>query len=164
MIKLDRFDTHDRFLDYKKQNFNVDECIQDLINQRPFGNHPFYIFAHARTHENGADQRYIWQPRLTRPLPQSNSSLYKAYPGSDKVIMCWIIPKREYWDQYKKGNVTENAMIEEFIHIYMNNRKLLEQPEDDDLSDAEINAIYVELSAEAKRKKQMEKLWITPKI
>lgn len=159
-MKINRLDAHDRYKHFTKQSFSMSECCQDLINQRPFGNHPFYIFAHPRTDDDGFNQRYIWQPRLTRPLPQTNSMLYKAYPGADIIKICWIIPKRELWKQYKKGNVTENAMVEEFIHLFKTDRKALEKPEDDDLSDAEIDSIYVELAAEAKRKKQMDKLWV----
>ena len=159
MIKLDRLETHDRYKSFTSNSQDIDACCQDIINQRPFGNHPFYIFCHARTHEDGVSQRYIWQPRLTRPLPQTNSMLYKAYPGTDMIKVCWIIPKRELWGQFKKGNITENATIQAFIDKFKNNRTALEQPENDDLSDAQIDAIYVELAAEAKRKKNMDKLW-----
>ena len=66
-MKLNRLETHDRYQHLTKQSFDIAECCQDLINQRPFGDHPFYIFAHPRTEEDGVTKRLIWQPRLTKP-------------------------------------------------------------------------------------------------
>jgi len=160
MIKIDRLDAHDRYKHFTGQNFSISECCQDLINQKPFGNHPFYIFAHARTDENINIKRLIWQPRLSRPKPQTNSMLFKGYPGTDIIKIMWIIPQRELWEQYEKGKVTDNEMIRESIRKFEYDRKSLEVPEDDDLSDAQMDGIYKELSMEAKRKKLMAKLYI----
>ncbi len=123
-MKLNLFEAHDRFQHLTKQNFSIGECCQDLINQRPFGNHPFYIFAHARTDDDGVTKRLIWQPRLTRPKPQSNSMLFKGYPGTDNVKVIWIIPDRNLWGQYKKGNVTESSIVEQSIYNFRFNRAL----------------------------------------
>lgn len=165
MIKLNRLETHDRMLHFKKQNFSIEECCQDLIDKRPFGNHPFYIFSHARTDEDGVTKRLIWQPRLTRPKPQTNSMLFKAYPGTDVIRICWIIPAKEMWAQYKKGQVCENLMIDEFIDTFESSRKLLEKPEDDDYSDDKIDQIYRELAQEARNKKMMDRLYSSkPKL
>jgi hypothetical protein len=160
MIKLDRFETHDRFKSFTKQNGDIGECCQDLINQRPFGNHAFYIFAHARTDDMGSGKRIIWQPRLTRPLVQTNSMLFKGYVGSDIIKIIWIIPARELWEQYKKGNITANEQIWNDIQTFEYNRKDFDKPEDDDLNDEQVNAIYKELSQQAKNKKMMDTLWM----
>ena len=88
MIKINPLDAHDRFLQFKRQEFSIGECCQDLINQKPFGNHPFYIWAHARTDDCSTTKRIIWDPRLTRPLVQTNSMLFKGYPGTDLVKIC----------------------------------------------------------------------------
>ena len=157
-MKLNLFETHDRFQHLIQYNFSISECCQDLINQRPFGNHPFYIFAHARTDDDGVTKRLIWQPRLTRPKPQSNSMLFKGYPGTDNVKVIWIIPDRNLWGQYKKGNVTESSIVTESIHNFRFNRALLERPEDDDLSDEQIDSIYRDLSSQAKIKGNSELL------
>jgi hypothetical protein len=144
-MKIERLETHDRYTHFTKQNFNIAECCQDLINQRPFGTHPFYIFAHARTHDDGVTKRLIWQPRLTKPKAQSNSMCFKVYPGSDNIKIIWIIPAIELWGQYKKGNITENKTVSDSIAAYQHDRKRLESPEDDDLSDEQIKAIYQQM-------------------
>lgn len=152
-MKLNRLETHDRLLHFAKQDHSIDECCQDLINQRPFGEHPFYIFAHTRTHEDGVNKRLIWQPRLTKPRPESNSMLFKAYPGTDNVKVIWIIPAKELWGQHKKGNVTESSIVQESIHKFLYKREELEAKEEDDLSDAAIDAIYREIAHAAQAKK-----------
>lgn len=151
-MKLNRHDVHDRFQHFTKQSFDIGECCQDLINQRPFGDHPFYIFAHARTEEDGATKRLIWQPRLTKPKSQTNSMLFKAYPGTDVIKVLWMIPARELWSQYGKGLITENKLVSDSIHDFQFNRKKLEEKEPDDMTDEQIDSIYKELSINAAKK------------
>ncbi len=152
-MKIDRLDAHDRLQEFKKQSLDISECCLDLVNKRPFGDTPFYIFAHARTEDDGVSKRIIWQPRLTRPKPQTNSMLFKGYPGSDLIKMCWMIPAREMWDQYKKGNLTEHSFVCWSIDKFENERALLEQPEDDDLNDDAIDKIYESIGRQAKFEK-----------
>lgn len=159
-MKLNRLETHDRHQHFTNQNFDISACCQNLINKKPFGDHAFYIFAHPRTDDDGLRMRMIWQPRLTRPLPQTNSMLFKAYPGTDIIKICWIIPAREKWNEYKKGQVCENLMIDEFIHTFKTNRELLKRAEEDDYPDSKIDQIYKELSQKAKREKAMEKFMV----
>src|SRR6266478_280067 len=128
-MKIDKLDAHDRFDHFTKQSFDIGECCQNLINQRPFGNHPFYIFAHARTDEDGITKRLIWQPRLTKPKSQTNSMLFKAYPGTDLVKVIWMIPSRELWGQYEKGNVTENKTVKDSIHAFQFDRGTMDMKE-----------------------------------
>jgi hypothetical protein len=161
-MKVNILEAHDRYQEFTNKSFDIGECCQDLINQRPFGNHPFYIFAHARTDEDGYTKRLIWQPRLTRPKTQTNSMLFKAYPGSDNIRICWMLPARELWNQYKKGNVTEHDTTSWSIEQFENNRAVLEAKEDDDLNDDQIDAIYRELSVDAKRKSALDKLYSKP--
>ncbi len=155
-MKLNPIDVHDRYQYFTKQSFDISECCQDLINQRPYGDYPFYIFAHARTDEDGVTKRLIWQPRLTKPKAQTNSMLFKAYPGTDLIKVIWMIPARELWGQYGKGLITENKTVSESIHDFQFNRKKLEEKEDDDMSDEQVNAIYKEVSAHAQRKRAEE--------
>ncbi|SRR5260221_10956291 len=152
-MKINRLETHDRFQHFTKQEFSIAECCQDIIDKRPFGLHPFYIFAHARTDEDGITKRLIWQPRLTKPKSQSNSMLFKAYPGTDIVKMIWIIPQRELWGQYKQGNITENKIVAESIYDFLHNREKLEQKDPDDLSDEAIDKIYSDICLNTKYKK-----------
>jgi hypothetical protein len=152
MIKLDLYDTHDRLKAFTKSGFDISECCQNIIDQKPFGNHSFYIFCHARTEDRGSYKRLIWQPRLTKPKSQSNSMLFKAYPGTDNLKIIWMIPAKELWKQYEKGYVTENAIVKQSIYDFIHNRKLLDAKEDDDLDDQEIRKIYKEMENKNKYK------------
>jgi len=181
-MKINRLETHDRFESFTRDSFDIGKTCQSIIDQRPFGEYPFYIFAHKReigldervsifnedlrmslidpTYirkyerlENVPNARLIWQPRLTKPKAQTNSMLFKAYPGSDNVKILWMIPAEELWDQYSKGKMLENETVVESIHNFKHNRIKLEAPEEDDLSDAVIDKIYRELSINAKRVK-----------
>lgn len=166
-MKINRLDAHDRLLHIDKQKEDISACCQNIINQRPFGDRPFYIFAHKR--EIGLDERFsllmqgcypdirdvpthriIWQPRLTKPKAQTNSMLFKGYPGTDMVKVIWIIPEREMWDQYRKGNLTQSQSVIESIDKFENDRHALEAPEEDDANDSEINGAYREISWEAR--------------
>lgn len=114
-MKVDILDAHDRYQHFTKQSFDISECCEDLIKKKPFGDHPFYIFAHARTEEDGVTKRLIWQPRLTKPKAQTNSMLFKAYPGTDMIKVIWMIPARELWGQFEYGKMTQNqTVIEQF--------------------------------------------------
>lgn len=176
-MKVNILDAHDRLLHFKKQSDSISTCCQNIINQKPFGEHPFYIFAHKRTvgmdeklalwatgayktWEDIPEARVIWQPRLTKPKAETNSMLFKAYPNSDNVKIVWIIPDRAQWGNYKKGDITENKTILESIHDYQYNRRRLEAKEDDDLNDDQIDAIYTNISLGATNKKSMDKLYL----
>lgn len=172
-MKVDRLDAHDRFTFMKAQKHSqtIGECCQSLIDQKPFGDHPFYIFAHKR--EIGVDERFnlfvdwltqgkaktiedvpthrlIWQPRLTKPKAQTNSMLFKAYPGGDLIKVIWILPEREMWETYKKGNMTEHEVVIESIHEFETNRDAMEAREADDLSEEAVTRIYEQISKNAK--------------
>jgi hypothetical protein len=172
-MKVNRLETHDRLDHFVKQEFDIGACCQDLINQRPFGDYPFYIFAHART--LGIDEKFtlvtsgkfrtieevpektiIWQPRLTKPKAQTNSMLFKGYPGSDNIKIIWIIPAKELWEQFKKENMMANETICESIHDFQNNRGKLEEREEDDLPDSVIDALYREIAHSARNPKKFE--------
>lgn len=155
-MKIERLETHDRYQHFTKQNFSISECCQDLINKRPFGENAFYIFAHARTDEDGVTKRLIWQPRLTKPKAQTNSMLFKAFPGSDMVKVIWMIPSRELWDQYTIGKLLENKTVCDSIHDFQFNREELERNDPDDLSDEHVDAIYKEISMQSKHDKHMK--------
>lgn len=181
-MKVNRLETHDRFEYFTQQSFGIGKTCQDIINQRPFGEYAFYIFAHKR--QIGMDERIaifdddlrnslidltyvrkynslsevptdrlIWQPRLTKPKAQENSMLFKGYPGSDNVKILWMIPAREMWDQYSKGKMLENKTVVESINMFKTDPAKLEMKEDDDLPDVVIDRIYREMSMNAKRPK-----------
>lgn len=144
--KVDRLDAHDRYENVISKDFDIGACCEEMVKSEPFGSIPFYIFVHGRKDEDGSTTRLIWQPRLTRPLPQTNSMLFKGYPGTDIIKIIWMIPAREMWPQYEKGKITHSEIVLESIHNFVHNRGILEQKEEDDLSDEEIDAIYREVS------------------
>jgi len=152
-MKLNVLETHDRYKEFVRKDSamaqTIGKCVQDIVNKRPFGNNPFYVFSHARTDDDGYTKRLIHQPRLTKPRAQTNSMLFRAYPGTDKIKIIWMIPARELWGQYKKENVTAADKVAWSIHMFENNRTFLELPEEDDLSEAEIDAIYRGMSQSA---------------
>ncbi len=155
--KLNRLETHDRLEHIKKSEFDIGACCQDIIDKRPFGNHSFYIFAHARTDDEQAGiKRMIWQPRLTKPKAQENSMLFRVSPGSDEVKIMWMIPAKEMWGQFIKGQMFHSPVIVESIHDFQYNLSKLEQKEPDDLSDADINAIYKEISKDGRASKNAD--------
>lgn len=157
-MKISPLDAHDRYTHFTKQNFNIEECCQDLIDKQPFGTHAFYIFAHARTDDDGVTKRIIWQPRLTKPRAQTNSMLFKAYPGTDRIKIIWMIPSRELWGQYEKGYITQNKIVKESIHDFQFCREKLEAPEDDDLNDSQIDSIYRQIATQKRTKQVISEL------
>lgn len=160
-MKIDRLEAHDRLNEFQKQSDYISLGCEECIRNRPeeFGSHPFYIFAHARTHDDGVSKRLIWTPRLTKPKSQTNSMLFKAYPGTDIIKIIWMIPDRLLWPQYKKGNLTEHKIICESIYDFENNRQKLDAKEDDDLPDETIDAIFIQISVNASRTKLMSDLY-----
>lgn len=131
-MKLNRLETHDRLQYFINQQFQMGDCAQDLVNQRPFGNHPFYILCHPRTHDDGVNKRYIWSPWIWKSRAQTNAMLLKAYPDSDMIKIMWILPPREMWDSFKNGTMFENELIIHSINAFESDRQSLEDPEPDD--------------------------------
>ncbi len=78
--------------------------------------------------------------------------LFKAYPGMDTIKIIWMIPKIEMWDQFSKDKMTANPTMVQSIYDFQHNRELLEQKEEDDLEDYEIDAIYQQISIDAKKR------------
>lgn len=154
-MKIERLETHDRLMTFKKQQDYVSKGCEDCIKGRPeeFKNYPFYIFAHVRTADDGFTKRLIWEPRLTKPKAQTNSMLFKAYPPSDKIKIIWMLPDRSMWDQYKKENITADCITSKSIIDFQEDRHNLEAKEEDDLSDHQIDMIYKEMSFNAKSRR-----------
>jgi hypothetical protein len=180
-MKLNLYDVHDRFEHFTSQSFDIDKTCQNMVDTTPFGEHPFYIFAHKREIDlderkslyeqfwrealiSGTPNRFnsiadvpnarlIWIHRLTKPKAEANSMLFKAYPGSDNIKIIWIIPAQELWEEFSKGKMMGNESICESIHKFKTDKAKLEAKEADDLDDATIDAIYEDISLSMKRPK-----------
>jgi hypothetical protein len=144
-VKIDLLETHDRLLHFKKdQSANlfegVNECLTKNKNCVDMQEHfPYvYIFAHPRTAEDGVTKRMLWQPRLMKPKAQTNSFLFRVISKTDIVEIVWMLPPREMWDQYKKGQICENEDVMVSIENFVHHREALEAPHKDDWSEEKI--------------------------
>lgn len=159
-MKLNRLETHDRLVHFKKdQNDSLQQGADDCLKKNPLSlamqdKAPYvYLFAHPRTHDDGVTKRMIWQPRLTKPLPQTNSYLFRAISKSDIIEICWLIPDEKLWKQYEKGKVTENEIVLWSIDQYINRRDDLARKDKDDLPDERVAKIYQEIARESDKPK-----------
>jgi hypothetical protein len=174
-MKINRLDAHDRYQFFINQPFDISSCCEDLIREKPFGDHAFYIFSHPRT--IGFDEKFklfmsgkyasweevpektlIWQPRLTKPQAQTNSMLFKAYPGTDLIKIIWMIPPPEMWDMYAHDKLTANSIVSESIHDFKTAKEKLEEREPDDLSEEVIKEVYKRIHLDAVAQKQKKKI------
>src|SRR5580700_1598044 len=154
-MKINRLDAHDRLEHFKQdQAQNIFQGAEDCLKKNKLSlllqeKSPYiYMFAHPRTEDHGAVKVMYWQPRLTKPKPQTNSYLFRADSNTDLVEIIWLLPPRELWPQYETGNVTEHKDVQVSIHNFINFRKELEKPHKDDLSDDQVRWIYKQLASD----------------
>jgi hypothetical protein len=147
-MKIDRFETHDRLLHFKKdQALNIFQGASDCLTKNPLSlaiqeRSPYvYLFAHPRTDDDGVRKKMFWDPRLSIPTPETNSYLFRGISKTDLIQMCWMIPPREMWSQYEKGMITENPEVMWSVHQFMYNRKLLQDPHPDDMPEEKAKLI-----------------------
>jgi len=159
-MKINRLETHDRLQHFKEdQSINIFSGAEDCLKKNPLSlslqdKSPYvYMFAHPRTEEDGVTKCMYWQPRLTKPKAQTNSYLFRAQSKTDNIEVCWLIPPRELWEQYQKGNLLENEVILWSIDQFENTRKKIQSPEKDDLPDEMICKIYSSMRGEKSKKK-----------
>ncbi len=77
------------------------------------------------------------------------------------VELCWFIPPREQWDEYKKGNVTECAEVIWSIDMFVNHREQLELPFEDDISEERAKSIWIDIARAKDEERRMKKLYST---
>lgn len=166
-MKVNRLEAHDRLLFLKKdQGSNIAQGAQDCLKKNELSlalqdKSPYiYIFAHPRTADDGINKRMLWQPRLTKPAAQTNSYLFRAISKTDILQICWLLPPREQWKQYQKGNVTEHEWVLWSIRQFQTNRQELEKCESDDVTQEQFEKIMMQVIAEHNQKIMMDRLWI----
>lgn len=168
-MKLNRLETHDRLKHLiKDQSVNIFKGAEDCLKRNPLSlaiqeKSPYvYLFAHPRTDDTGTKKRMLWQPRLSIPKAQSNSYLFRAISKSDLIEVCWILPAKELWGQYEKGNVTEHYLTQWSINQYKSNKENLEKPHPEDLPESKSKKIMKQIVddhlATIRREKLMSKL------
>lgn len=165
-MKLDRLEAHDRLIHLKKdQSANVFKGAEDCLKRNPLclsiqDKCPYvYIFAHARTADNGIDKVLYWNPRLSIPEAQENSYLFRAISKTDLIEVCWMIPPKEMWKQYKKGNVTESNICRWSIDQFLKNKQELEKPHPNDYSEDITRMIMQSIVNEKREQLRIEKLY-----
>lgn len=154
-MKVNRLEAHDR-LEYliKDQSEQVAKGADDCLKKNPLSlayqeKSPYvYIFGHARTADDGVTKVLYWQPRLTKPEPQSNSYLFRAKSHSDLMEVCWILPPHEVWSQYKTGNVVHTNDIEWSINQFRYNKQELAKPFHDDFNEEKARNIILQIAKE----------------
>lgn len=149
-MKLNRLEAHDRLLHFKKdQGINIFKGAEECLKKNPYSlalqdNSPYiYLFAHPRTDDDGVTKRMFWQPRLTRPQPQTNSYLFRATSHTDLIEVCWLLPPSELWSQYETGKVTGDKTILWCISKFKNDRHELAKAHPEDMPDERIKQIYL---------------------
>lgn len=144
-MKVNLLETDDRFLHFKRQDFGADEQAKKIMDAKPFGDNPYYIFVHSRQTDTTLDHRVIWQPRMLKPVPQLNSMLFRVPRGASAFDVIWIIPPVEIWHEFDKGNIHQNEVIN--LSIYMFQKRFLElsQPFPDDLTGQEAQDVMFEM-------------------
>lgn len=170
-MKINRLETHDRFLDFKNQwNVISQGCMECIENVPDAILSPFYVFAHPRTIDNQErvslvtdhgfnvnstpKQRLIWQPRITKPKAQTNSYLFLAQKRTDLIKIIWLLPPEELWENYEKGKLTENEDIWTSIQNYRFHRKKLEAPDPDGPTENDVLNFRRIMGEEAHKKKR----------
>lgn len=164
-MKLNRLEAHDR-LEYlkKDQSINIFLGAEDCLKRNPLSlalqeKSPYiYIFAHPRTADDGVNKRMLWQPRLSIPEAQDNSYLFRAISKTDLIEICWLIPPKETWKQYKKGNVTESGLVLWSINQFKANKAGLEKPHPQDLPEERARMILKHVVDEHREKLRNEKM------
>lgn len=164
-MKIKLLEAHDRLQHLiKDQSDSISQGCEDCLKKNPLSlrlqsKSPYiYIYAHPRTHIDGVTKVIYWQPRLGKPKSQTNSYLFRAISNSDSLEICWMLPPREMWDQYKKGNVTEHETVRWSIDQFLHNREELDRPFEDDLPKDRIDYIYREIASEMDYEKGMDKM------
>ena len=138
-MKVDRLETHDRLEHFQNDQLdNINKGIMDTkrneLYQAIQDRCPYiYVHVHARTAEDGVTKKVLWHPRISRPESSDNAMLFRCKAYSDEVEICWMIPDKAMWDQYKKGNITEHSEVLRSIDEYKNNKEKLDKPHLEDL-------------------------------
>jgi hypothetical protein len=164
-MKLNRLETHDRlkhFIKDQEQNIfeGAEECLKRnsdslaIQEKSPY----VYIYAHARTADDGVNKRMLWQARLSVPKAQTNSYLFRALSHSDIIEVVWLIPPRELWPQYDIGKVTESNEVAWSIDQFKNNRQELEKPHPDDMPETRAFEILKSIWKDSANKKNKKGL------
>lgn len=169
-MKLDKLETHDRLLFFKKQQEDMSRGIQDCIKNVPVSiTSPFYVLGHSRKVDVDEQvdllyrgslivphERMIWSPRITKPLAEANSYLFLCHKYTDIVEIIWMLPKRELWSQYAPGKIMHNENVWISIQNFKKNRNEMNQPDKNGPKPKDEENWFMIMGEEALRNKSMK--------
>ena len=144
-MKVNLLETDDRFLHFKAQDFGTNATAKKIVDSKPFGDNPYYIFVHTRQTDTTLDHRVIWQPRMIKPIPQLNSMLFRVPRGGGDFQVIWIIPPVEIWREFDKGQIHHNDVVGESIYLFQKRFQELAAPFVDDLTSEEAQDVMFEM-------------------
>jgi hypothetical protein len=155
-VNLNRFEVHDRLLDFNKQAQHIYigcmQCIQNVPEDIKF---PFYVHAHSRQIDMAeklsiiedptipfelkkVDERLIWMPRITKPKAEPNSYLFLVTKRPEQIRVIWLLPKPELWKQMAPGMISHHPDVWTSIQNYLKYRKKLEENDIDGPSEKDV--------------------------
>jgi hypothetical protein len=110
--------------------------------------------------EEVPEKKLIWQPRMRKPEPQSNSQLFRAKSHSDELEVVWMIPDRALWDQFLKGKITESNIIQWSINQYRHNKAALAADHPEDITKEHADKLLLHIAQELEESAKQKKLKI----
>jgi len=156
LSKNDAFDSIENF----KQNSENDwvDCVQSLIDSKPFGNHKFYIFMFVkRVDDTSGIKKMYHQPRLTKPQPVPGSTLLRVDPNHpEEAKIIWTLPNQENFGLYKQGKMFADPFVDECVHKFLHNREELMKPEEGELPEEEMKQLWIYYLLRLKQEKQRQ--------
>ena len=147
--KLNKLETHDRKICFQKHQTDVGEFLQNIIDNKPFGNRSCYLhIIHKRSlgedervslvrqgeYENVEDTpvAFMWmQARLSKPEATPNTTLIKIKPGEEEIRIIWSLPEEHLWNLFQTGMFRDD-LTSRSINMYKMNKRGLEALEEDD--------------------------------
>lgn len=169
-MKVNRLETHDRLLEYQKQQQDMGQAVLDCIANVPDGiNSTFYIYGHSRSvaydekvsilqlgYEEAPDARLLWIPVITKPKVAPNTYLFLGSKRSDVIEIIWMLPKRELWEQYGPGKMFFNENIWVSIQNYLHDKERLNAPDKNGPTDKDVEDWRRIFGHEAQKRKRMK--------
>lgn len=129
-----------------KENSEADwvATLQDLIAQKPFGEHKFYVFMFVKRMDDlsGIKKMYL-QPRLTKPEPLPGTTLMQVDPRNPgDALLIWTLPNENSFGLYQEGKMFEDEFVYNCVQKYLKNPRELMKKEEGELSEEQIREIY----------------------
>lgn len=144
-------------VEFFKQNSEqgYSEMVQKIIDEKPFGNHKFYIFQFVKRVDDISGIKVMHhQPRLTKPEPLPGTTLLRCDPNDPgHTTILWTLPNQENFGLYKYGKMFSNEFVYDCVKKYKENPEELMKPEPGDLSDEQIRNIYRDIKSRGKKAK-----------